>query len=204
LGIELRRVPRSSREIYNILPYTGRVYRRVTDDGFWAHSFHHRTPGRQGSSLGPSCRSGLRREKAHLAAIKGPNPHDLDRLPPAPRGSVAACPTEAVGTARAQEHSAQSAICLSTAVGQPRMEWNMSDPRYTDRNNQSRRYGVQGTDGAGFWSWLAPLLTALGLLIGGLIGYNWGAADHERRAQSNPPATTGSAPSQQRPAPETR
>jgi hypothetical protein len=80
----------------------------------------------------------------------------------------------------------------------------MSDPRYTDRNNQSRRYGVQGTDGAGFWSWLAPLLTALGLLIGGLIGYNWGAAEHERRAQSNPPATTGSAPSQQRPAPETR
>jgi hypothetical protein len=69
----------------------------------------------------------------------------------------------------------------------------MSDPRYTDRN-----------DGAGFWSWLTPLLTALGLLIGGIIGYNWAAANYEWRAQSSPPATTGSAPLQRRPAPETR
>jgi hypothetical protein len=81
----------------------------------------------------------------------------------------------------------------------------MSDPRNTDpnRNDQSRRYGARGSDAVGFWPWLAAALTALGLLIGGAIGYNWGI-DHERRAQSSPPATTGSAPSQQRPAPETR
>jgi hypothetical protein len=79
----------------------------------------------------------------------------------------------------------------------------MSDPRYTDRSDQSRRYGARGSDQVGFWSWLTPLLTALGLLIGGIIGYNWGVS-HEMRAQSSPPATTGSAPSQQRPAPGTR
>ncbi len=80
----------------------------------------------------------------------------------------------------------------------------MSDPRYTDprRNDQSRRYDVQGSDGARFWSALAAVLTALGLLIGGAIGYKW--RDHEMKAQSSPPATTGSAPSQQRPAPATR
>ena len=65
----------------------------------------------------------------------------------------------------------------------------MSDPRYSDpyRNDQSRQ-GAQ----AGFWSWLGPLLTALGLLIGGIIGYNWGY--HERSAELSPTATTGSAP----------
>jgi hypothetical protein len=74
----------------------------------------------------------------------------------------------------------------------------MSDPRYTDphRNDQSRRYGVQGSNGAGFWPWLTAALTALGTLLGLLIGYNW--ADH-RSAQLSPPATTGSAPSQERP-----
>jgi hypothetical protein len=70
----------------------------------------------------------------------------------------------------------------------------MSDPRYSDphRNDQSRRLG---SSGAGFWPWLTAALTALGTLIGLLIGYNW--ADH-RSAQLSPPATTGSAPSQQR------
>jgi hypothetical protein len=79
----------------------------------------------------------------------------------------------------------------------------MSDPRYTDphRNDQSRRFGVQGSNGAGFWPWLTAALTALGTLLGLLIGYNW--ADH-RTAQSSPPATTGSAPSQQQPAPQIR
>jgi hypothetical protein len=67
----------------------------------------------------------------------------------------------------------------------------MSDPRYTDPSGR-------GDDLAGLWSWLAPLLTALGLLIGGIIGYNWGyssGAEHERSAEVRPPATTGSAPS---------
>jgi hypothetical protein len=79
----------------------------------------------------------------------------------------------------------------------------MSDPRPTDpyRNDQSRRYGAR--DEVSFWPWLTAALTALGLLIGGAIGYFWGV-DHEKRAQSSPPTTTGSAPSQQRPAPETR
>jgi hypothetical protein len=75
----------------------------------------------------------------------------------------------------------------------------MTDPRYSE----SRRYGDQGSDGGGFWPWLTAALTALGLLIGGIIGFNWGAG-HERSAQSSPPATTGAAPSQHRPAPETR
>ena len=79
----------------------------------------------------------------------------------------------------------------------------MSDPRHTDpyRNDQSRRYGARGADQVGFWPWLTAALTALGLLIGGTIGYNWGV-DHERKAQSNPPTTTGSAPSQQRRTPD--
>ena len=77
----------------------------------------------------------------------------------------------------------------------------MSDPRYTDpyRNDQSRRYGDQMPNT--IWPWLTAALTALGLLIGGAIGYNWGAS-HERTAQSSPPTTTGSAPSQQLPAPQ--
>jgi len=78
----------------------------------------------------------------------------------------------------------------------------MSDPHYTDRNDQSRRNGVQWSDV--FWPWMAAALTGLGLLIGGATGYNWGWGAHEKLAQSNPPTTTGSAPSQQRPAPETR
>jgi hypothetical protein len=79
----------------------------------------------------------------------------------------------------------------------------MSDPRYTDPydNDLSRRFGVQGSNGAGTsWPWITGALTAVGTLVGLLIGYNWGA-DHEKRAQSSPPMTTGSAPSQQRPAP---
>ena len=81
----------------------------------------------------------------------------------------------------------------------------MTDPQYTDpwRNDQSRRYGARRADEAGFWTWLAAAFTILGLMIGGTIGYNW-RANHEMRAQSSPPATTGLAPSQQRPAPETR
>jgi hypothetical protein len=102
---------------------------------------------------------------------------------------------------RRWEHSGQLAICLLTPSANREREWNMSDPRYTDRNDQSRRFGVQGSDGAGkFWPWIASALTALGFLVGLLIGYNWGA-DHERRAQLSPPTTTGLAPSHQRPAP---
>jgi hypothetical protein len=74
----------------------------------------------------------------------------------------------------------------------PRMEWNMSDPYSSD---QSRRYGTRGAAQAGFWPWLTAGLTALGLLLGGLVGYNWGV-EHQRTAQSGSPATTGSAPSQ--------
>ena len=88
--------------------------------------------------------------------------------------------------------------CLATPLAnQNGMEWNMSDPIDPYHNDRSRRYGARRSD---FWPWLTAALTALGLLIGWAIGYNWGV-DHERRAQSSPPTTTGSAPSQQQPAP---
>src|SRR6266853_1647232 len=101
----------------------------------------------------------------------------------------------------APEHSGRSAISLSTPLVNQERNGIMSDPRYTDPrgNDQSRRYDVQGSNGAGrFWPWITAALTALGTLIGLLIGYNW--AD-QRSAQLSPPATTGSAPSQPRPAP---
>ena len=72
----------------------------------------------------------------------------------------------------------------------------MSDP-YDDR---SRRYGIQGSnrqssDQTGLWTWLTAAMTALGLLVGGIIGHSWGWGDYQNKAQSSPPATTGSAPS---------
>jgi hypothetical protein len=94
---------------------------------------------------------------------------------------------------------AASNLLINTA-GQPGMEWNMSNPTDPYRNDQSRRYGIRESDGGGFWWPLAAALTALGLLIGGMIGYNW-RINHEMKAQSSPPATTGSAPSQPRPVP---
>jgi hypothetical protein len=77
----------------------------------------------------------------------------------------------------------------------------MSDPRYNEprRNDESRGYGLQRSDQARFWSWLGPLL---GLVIGGIIGYGWGygaGVEHQKQAQLNPPATTGSAPAPQPP-----
>ena len=72
------------------------------------------------------------------------------------------------------------------------------DPRYTDPH---RRSGAQGNGDAGFWPWLTAALTALGLLIGGTVGYNWGWGAHEKSAQLSPSTTTGSAPSPQQPAP---
>lgn len=69
----------------------------------------------------------------------------------------------------------------------------MSDPRCTDPydNDLSRRFGVQRSNRAGTsWPWITGALTALGTLVALLIG-----------SQSSPPATTGSAPSQQRSAP---
>jgi hypothetical protein len=106
--------------------------------------------------------------------------------------------TELAGwnVSQAPEHSGQLVIFLSIPL--VNQEWNgiMSDPRYSDRSDQSRRYGARGSNGAGgFWPWLTAALTALGTLIGLLIGYNW--ADH-RTAQLSPPATTGSAPLQPR------
>jgi hypothetical protein len=73
----------------------------------------------------------------------------------------------------------------------------MSDPYQDDR---SRRYGGQPTNGqrsnqAGLWTWLTAAMTALGLLVGGIIGHSWGWGDYEKKAQLSPPATTGSAPS---------
>jgi hypothetical protein len=72
----------------------------------------------------------------------------------------------------------------------------MSDP-YDDR---SRRYGIQGSNGqssdqTGLWTGLTAAMTALGLLVGGIIGHSWGWGDYQKKAQSSPPATTGSAPS---------
>jgi hypothetical protein len=85
----------------------------------------------------------------------------------------------------------------------------MSDPRYSDsrQSDELRRYGGQGSNGQWFsqlWPWLTAAMTALGLLVGGIIGHSWGWNDYQKKAESSPPATTGSAPSEQRPAPQTR
>jgi hypothetical protein len=64
-------------------------------------------------------------------------------------------------------------------------------------SDQSRNYGTRRPDQAGFWPWLTAALTAVGLLVGGFVGYYWGV-EHQKSAQSIPPATTGSAPPQQR------
>src|SRR5258708_3478133 len=45
------------------------------------------------------------------------------------------------------------------------------------------------SNGTGFWWWLTAAFTALGVIVGLIIGYNWGGY-HERSAQSNPPTTT--------------
>jgi hypothetical protein len=70
---------------------------------------------------------------------------------------------------------------------------------YDPRDDRSRRYGIQESNqqgsNQGIWPWLAAALTALGLLIGGAIGHQWGWNAQERMAQASPPATTGSAPS---------
>jgi len=60
----------------------------------------------------------------------------------------------------------------------------MSDPY---RNDQSRR---DDADRTGFWTRLTAALTALGFLIGGAIGYNWGWGAHKQRARSSPRSTT--------------
>jgi hypothetical protein len=72
----------------------------------------------------------------------------------------------------------------------------MSDPRYTDprRDDQWRR--SEGSNGAGnIWPWIAAALAGLGAL-GLLYGYN-----RTEHASIQPSTTTGSAPSQSRPAP---
>jgi uncharacterized protein YcfJ len=66
---------------------------------------------------------------------------------------------------------------------------------YDPRDDRSRRYGIQDSNqGSGIWPWLAAALTALGLLIGGAIGHQWGWSAQERMAQASPPTTTGAAP----------
>ena len=96
------------------------------------------------------------------------------------------------------------AICLATSTDRE-WEWNMSDPRHTDpyRSDQPIRFGGRGSHVVALWPWLTAAITAVGTLIGLLLGYNWGAF-HERSALSSPPTTTGSAPPHQRPTPETR
>ena len=74
----------------------------------------------------------------------------------------------------------------------------MSDPRYTDprRNDQWRR--SEGSGGSSMiWPWIAAALAAV-VALGLLIGYQRG---EHASTQSSPPTTTGSAPSQSRPAP---
>jgi hypothetical protein len=77
-------------------------------------------------------------------------------------------------------------------------------PNYDpSRDERSRGYDIQRSDGqrsdqTTLWAWLTAALTSLGLLVGGIIGHSWGWGDYQKRAESSPPATTGSAPSQNR------
>ena len=73
----------------------------------------------------------------------------------------------------------------------------MSNPIDPYRNDQPTRFGGRGSNVVAFWPWLTAAITALGTLIGLIVGFNWGAY-HEKSAQLNPPTTTGSAPAQPR------
>jgi hypothetical protein len=76
----------------------------------------------------------------------------------------------------------------------------MSDPRYTDprRNDQSRRFDLQGSNSARtLWPWIAAALAAIAA-IWLIVGYN---RSEQASTQRSPPTTTGSAPSTSRPAP---
>jgi hypothetical protein len=72
----------------------------------------------------------------------------------------------------------------------------MSDPRNTDphRDDQWRRSEGSGSAGD-IWPWIAAALAGLAAL-GLLYGYN-----RTEHASTQPSTTTGSAPSQSRPAP---
>ena len=96
------------------------------------------------------------------------------------------------------EHCGRPAVSLSTTLVHQERSGIMSDPRYTDprRNDPWRRY--DGSGGAGnIWPWIAAALAAV-VALGLLIGYQ--RSEHASM-QSSPPTTTGSAPSQSRPAP---
>jgi hypothetical protein len=70
----------------------------------------------------------------------------------------------------------------------------MSDPRHIDprRSDPLRRLDLQGSGGAGMiWTWLAAIIATI-IFLGLIIGYS---RTNQASIHSNPPATTGSAPS---------
>jgi hypothetical protein len=77
----------------------------------------------------------------------------------------------------------------------------MSDPYDTDprRSDLFRRVNLgASSSGGSMWAWLAAIIVILAVL-GIAIGYN--RTEQASNGKSNAPATTGAAPSEQRPAP---
>jgi cell division protein FtsN len=77
----------------------------------------------------------------------------------------------------------------------------MSNPHDIDprRADLPRRPDLEApSSGGSMWAWLAALVVIL-VILGMVVGYN--RTERASNNQSNPPTTTGAAPSEPRPAP---